>query len=100
MMTESTLPPLRVLSIGAGAIGTYIGGSLALNGSRVVFLEQPQVAQELRQRGPLVGTGEDFLEQLASLEQAGVQQVMLQWLDLDDIHGLEQLASQVLLKLR
>jgi F420-dependent oxidoreductase-like protein len=57
-------------------------------------------AQELRQRGPLVGTGEDFLEQLASLEQAGVQQVMLQWLDLDDIHGLEQLASQVLLKLR
>lgn len=55
-------------------------------------------AQELRQRGPLVGTGEDFLEQLAALEQAGVQQVMLQWLDLDDIHGLEQLASQVLVK--
>jgi F420-dependent oxidoreductase-like protein len=57
-------------------------------------------AQELRQRGLLVGTGEDFLGQLAALEQAGVQQVMLQWLDLDDIHGLEQLASQVLLKLR
>lgn len=55
-------------------------------------------AQELRLRGPLVGTGEDFLEQLAALEQAGVQQVMLQWLDLDDIHGLEQLASQVLVK--
>ncbi len=57
-------------------------------------------AQELRQRGLLVGTGEDLLEQLAVLEQAGVQRVMLQWLDLDDIHGLEQLASKVLLKLR
>ena len=57
-------------------------------------------AQELRQHGLLVGTGEDLLEQLAVLEQAGVQRVMLQWLDLDDIHGLEQLASKVLLKLR
>ncbi len=43
-------PPLRVLSLGAGAIGTYIGGSLALNGNYVVFLEQESVAQELRKR--------------------------------------------------
>ncbi len=57
-------------------------------------------AQELRQRGSLVGTGEDFLDQLAALEQAGVQRVMLQWLDLDDLDGLERLASEVLLKLR
>jgi 2-dehydropantoate 2-reductase len=42
---------LRILSFGAGAIGTYIGGSLALKGHPVVFLEQPQVAAELRQRG-------------------------------------------------
>ena len=41
---------LRVLSIGAGAIGTYIGGSLALDGHYVVFLEQPQVAVDLRQK--------------------------------------------------
>ena len=46
-------------------------------------------AQELRQRGLLVGTAEEFLEQLAQLEQAGVQRVMLQWLDLDDMAGLE-----------
>ncbi len=39
---------LRVLSIGAGAIGTYIGGSLALDGHYVVFLEQSNVAVELR----------------------------------------------------
>jgi 2-dehydropantoate 2-reductase len=42
---------LRVLSFGAGAIGTYIGGSLALNGHTVIFLERSQVAEELRTRG-------------------------------------------------
>ncbi len=42
---------LKILSFGAGAIGTYIGGSLALAGGQVVFVEQPSVAGELRQRG-------------------------------------------------
>ena len=39
---------LQVLSIGAGAIGTYIGGSLALQGHDVAFLERPNIADELR----------------------------------------------------
>ena len=42
---------LRVLSIGAGAIGTYIGGSLALQGHEVAFLERPEVVNELKGRG-------------------------------------------------
>jgi 2-dehydropantoate 2-reductase len=42
---------IKVLSFGAGAIGTYIGGSLALAGNQVVFIEQAEAAQELRQRG-------------------------------------------------
>jgi 2-dehydropantoate 2-reductase len=42
---------LKVLSFGAGAIGTYIGGSLALVGHQVVFVEQPAVVEELHQRG-------------------------------------------------
>src|SRR5271157_692359 len=42
---------LKILSFGAGAIGTYIGGSLALAGEQIVFVEQPSVADELRQRG-------------------------------------------------
>lgn len=45
------MKPLRVLSIGAGAIGTYIGGSLALQGHEVVFVERPQVADELKSQG-------------------------------------------------
>jgi F420-dependent oxidoreductase-like protein len=57
-------------------------------------------AQELRTRGLLAGTAGDFLEQLAALEKAGVQRVMIQWLDLDDLEGLEALARDVLLKMR
>jgi 2-dehydropantoate 2-reductase len=41
----------NILTFGAGALGTYIGGSLALAGHNVVFVEQPAVAEELRQRG-------------------------------------------------
>jgi 2-dehydropantoate 2-reductase len=42
---------LKILSFGAGAIGTYIGGSLALAGEQLVFLERPEAAAELRGRG-------------------------------------------------
>jgi F420-dependent oxidoreductase-like protein len=56
--------------------------------------------QQLRQRGLLVGTPDDFPGQLDELERAGVQRVMLQWLDLEDMDGLERLASDVLSKLR
>ncbi len=42
---------LKILTFGAGAIGTYIGGSLALAGHQVVFVEQQKVVDELRERG-------------------------------------------------
>jgi 2-dehydropantoate 2-reductase len=42
---------ISVLIFGAGAIGTYVGGSLVLAGHRVVFVEQPSIAAELRERG-------------------------------------------------
>jgi 2-dehydropantoate 2-reductase len=45
------MKPLTFLSFGAGAIGTYIGGSLALAGHKIVFVEQPKIAEELGQRG-------------------------------------------------
>lgn len=40
-----------ILCFGAGAIGTYIGGSLALQGHTVVFLELSEVAAQLRKTG-------------------------------------------------
>ncbi len=42
---------LKILAFGAGAVGTYIGGSLALAGEQLVFMERPEVADELRRRG-------------------------------------------------
>lgn len=39
------------LVFGAGAIGTYVGGSLSISGNRVVFVEQATVVDELRVRG-------------------------------------------------
>jgi 2-dehydropantoate 2-reductase len=54
-MTLSSDSPLngklKVLTFGAGAIGTYIGGSLALAGHPLVFVEQPKAVEELRRRG-------------------------------------------------
>ena len=43
--------PLNILVFGAGAIGTYVGGSLVLRGNRVTFIEQPKAVEELRVRG-------------------------------------------------
>lgn len=48
---QSNTNQLNVLTFGAGAIGTYIGGSLALTGHNLVFVEQPKIADELRERG-------------------------------------------------
>jgi 2-dehydropantoate 2-reductase len=42
---------MKVLVFGAGAIGTYVGGSLALAGHPVVFLERGAKVDELRARG-------------------------------------------------
>jgi 2-dehydropantoate 2-reductase len=42
---------LKILTFGAGAIGTYFGGSLALAGHQVVFVEKSKVMEELRDRG-------------------------------------------------
>lgn len=51
---------------------------------------------ELRARGLVLGTPEHIVAQLGQLAEAGVQRVMLQWLDLDDVDGLEVLARDVL----
>jgi alkanesulfonate monooxygenase SsuD/methylene tetrahydromethanopterin reductase-like flavin-dependent oxidoreductase (luciferase family) len=50
----------------------------------------------LRQRGAVAATTQDAREVLLPFQQAGVQCIMLQWLDLDDLAGLEALARAVL----
>jgi alkanesulfonate monooxygenase SsuD/methylene tetrahydromethanopterin reductase-like flavin-dependent oxidoreductase (luciferase family) len=52
--------------------------------------------QELLDRGIVVGVGSEINEQLEQLSEAGVQRIMLQWLELDDLEGLRDLARVVL----
>ncbi len=56
--------------------------------------------KELHARGLLVGTAGEIVDQLGELAEAGLQRVMLQWLNLDDLDGLEALATGVLSQLR
>lgn len=49
-----------------------------------------------RERGMVVGTASEVVEQLGAFAAAGVQRIMLQWLDQDDIDGLTALGQQVL----
>ncbi len=51
---------------------------------------------ELTKNGLIAGAPAEVLEQLHALAEAGVQGVMLQWLDLDDMAGLKALAKVVL----
>lgn len=51
---------MKILFFGAGAIGTYIGGSLADAGHAVTFIERPEPADIIRARGlKLIRGGEE-----------------------------------------
>ncbi|MCA9955766.1 MAG: hypothetical protein KC434_13650, partial [Anaerolineales bacterium] len=52
-------------------------------------------AAELRQRGIAVGTANEVVDQLGAFAEAGVQRIMLQWMDLDDMAGLEALGTVI-----
>lgn len=66
--------PLSFLIIGAGAIGSYVGGSLALRGQQVVFLDRPEAVAQIRTRGITLRLtdGEQFLAPhiVSSVEEA------------------------------
>ena len=44
----------------------------------------------------IAGTADEFVERLGRLSEAGVERVMLQWLEADDVDGLEAMAHSVL----
>jgi hypothetical protein len=53
-------------------------------------------ADELRAKGQIVGTAPQIPAQLRELEAAGVQGVMLQWVDdLDDVEGIAELGRAI-----
>jgi F420-dependent oxidoreductase-like protein len=73
---------------------TYVGfGRNAEEVSRRLKGKDPE---EARQGGQVVGEPGQIIEQLGMLAEAGLQRVMLQWLDLDDLEGLEAFGKSVL----
>lgn len=77
--------------------GTLFGKDQATLDARIAARTSKGASLELmRQRGYLIGTPAELVDRLAALESAGVQRLMLQWLDLDDLDGLEAIATQVL----
>ena len=52
--------------------------------------------EDLQERGIIIGTGSQISEKLAQLAETNIDRVMLQWLDLDDLDGLDALAKAVL----
>lgn len=55
-----------------------------------------QTLEEVQQRGIVAGSLNAIQDQLHELEEAGLQRIMLQWLDLDDLESLEALAKGLL----
>ncbi|NJD60404.1 MAG: LLM class F420-dependent oxidoreductase [Anaerolineales bacterium] len=55
-----------------------------------------RTVSDLRERGLVVGTPGEIVEQCRKLQEAGVQRLMLQWLDLEDTAGLKAMADGIL----
>jgi F420-dependent oxidoreductase-like protein len=58
------------------------------------------VARDQLEPAVLAGTSGELVERLGHLSEAGVQRVMLQWLEVDDLDSLEAMADTVLPQLR
>jgi alkanesulfonate monooxygenase SsuD/methylene tetrahydromethanopterin reductase-like flavin-dependent oxidoreductase (luciferase family) len=54
------------------------------------------VPREELEDAVIAGTAGEVVERLGALSEAGVERVMLQWLEADDIEGLEAMAGDVL----
>ena len=75
--------------------GCVFGRTEAELARKASFYSAPPDA--LRASGKVaVGDGAEIADQLAAWAAAGVQGIMLQWLDLDDLDGLAALAAAVL----
>jgi len=75
-------------------------GLVGRNDADLLSKESAETIAGIRDRGAVVGTPNEMVDRLGRMAEAGVHGVMLQWLDLDDIAGLELIASEVLPQLR
>ncbi len=77
-----------------------VRGAIAATAEGVQAKLGDRSAEELRARGAIVGTPSEVVPQLTALAEVGVQGVMLQWMEMDDITNLEVIAAEVLPHLR
>ena len=66
------------------------------NFTKVGSLAAGNLLDDWHEHRVIVGEPNAIVEQLGRLEQIGIYRVMLQWLDLDDLDGLEAFAALVL----
>ncbi|MBE2269867.1 MAG: TIGR03560 family F420-dependent LLM class oxidoreductase [Anaerolinea sp.] len=68
---------------------------------QTIMSEMGQTLDELRRGGrALAGTPSMLVDQIGAYRDAGVERFMLQWLDLDDLDGIERMASDVVAHFR
>jgi F420-dependent oxidoreductase-like protein len=63
---------------------------------RAKLAEITDLADNLQDRNRIVGTASEIVDHIGMYVEAGVQRFMLQWLDLEDLDGIEKMANAVL----
>jgi alkanesulfonate monooxygenase SsuD/methylene tetrahydromethanopterin reductase-like flavin-dependent oxidoreductase (luciferase family) len=62
--------------------------------------DSPERIAGAKERGGIVGTPNEIVDILGRYAEGGIEGVQLQWLDLDDLSGLELIATEVLPQLK
>ncbi len=94
LMAEKRQPEKVIRSMMTGCV--FGQDKVAVEKKVAARTKGKRTVEDLRNSGLLVGTAEEIGWQVQNLEQAGVQRLMIQWLDLDDMHGLESLAKGII----
>lgn len=94
LIAENRQPDKVIRSMMTGCV--YGQNKAALEKKVAQRTKGERTVEDLRQSGLLVGTAEEIGWQIQNLEEAGLQRLMIQWLDLDDMPGLESLAKGII----
>ena len=77
-MNETTSSRLNVICFGMGAIGTYIGGSLAAHGAKVIFIEKQGFASGISRRDIHLQIGNETIQVRDVMVTSDVRQALAQ----------------------
>ena len=97
LIVENGRQPSEVCrSLMTGCVFGHDAADVERNFIKVGNLAAGNLLDDWHEHRVIVGEPNAIVEQLGKLEQIGIYRVMLQWLDLDDLDGLEALAALVL----